>query len=259
MRKKSSFHLLFLLSLLVLSCNKKNKTVVVKPKVKKETQTIAVKKDSIHNLTSIIRPNQKLTLGKMMTDEFEFVSYNDNGDYFLIRVKKNKEEISLIYDWDKTKKYEFNRGDVINIDWKIDSMWVAGDGESLHFEEWAKQAVKVKDGPVSLFKKKYKKPLRFNYLEKYTDDFFDEIYLLVEYYLANSNQELVITNLNDPNLDLEYSIEERAEGGKEYIVIGISNSFEGHSSIIQWLYIEQGEKTTLYEYDLANEQLIEFK
>jgi hypothetical protein len=251
--------MLFITFCFLTSCDKKSKPNDL-PELKSENVqgSETVKKDKINYDTSPIRPNQKLEVGTQMTDRFEFINYNDDGDYFLIFVKKNNEAFSLIYDWDVNEKYKFNRGDIINIDWKMDSMRVSGDGESLHFAEWAKAATKVKNGNVSLFKKKHKKPLKFNYQKEYSDSYLDKIYLLVEYYLANSKQELVKANLNDSNIEIEYSIEERTLDGKEYIVIGIGNNFENHTSIMQWLYIENGEETELYEYDLANEKLIKF-
>lgn len=250
---------LFIAFCFLTSCDKKNKpNDLAELKSENVQGSESVKKDKINYATSPIRPNQKLEVGTQMTDSFEFINYNDDGDYFLIFVKKNNEKFSLIYDWDVSEKYKFNRGDIINIGWKMDSMWVSGDGESLHFAEWAKSATKVKDGNVSLFKRKYKKPLKFNYQKEYSDSYLDKIYLLVEYYLANSKQELVKANLNDPNIDIEYSTEERTLDGKEYIVIGIGNNFENHTSIMQWLYIETGEELELYEYDLANEKLIKF-
>lgn len=245
--------LLLVFTVIFSSCKKEDKNKENEP-VKSENKIV---KDSV--FTSIVRPNEKLKLGKVMTDDFEFINYNDNGDYFYVFLKKGNQEIAMIYDWKVNKKRQFNRGDIIRVDWKIDSMWVSGDGESLHFEEWAKDAHKIKDGKVSLFKKKFKTPLSYHYSEEFSTVFLDEIYTLVEYYLANSKRDLVRVNLEDPNAIIEYSIENRNENGKEYVVIGIKNNSEGLSSIMQWLYIENGERLVLYEYDLGNEKLIEFK
>jgi hypothetical protein len=120
-------------------------------------------------------------------------------------------------------------------------------------------AKKVKDGNVSLFLKKYKKPIKY-YSEKedYTDGFKDYLYTQVEYYLANSKQELVKTAIKNPDADLSYSIEEKEKEGHIFYVLGISNDFEHHTNIIQWIYIDSNNNQ-LYEYDLPNDKLVEFK
>jgi hypothetical protein len=147
---------MFFLCFLFFSCKKKAESNFSTSKVKENKQNVAIPEDiQYNNYTSVIRPKEKLVLGKIMTDEFEFVSYNDGGDYFYIYVKKNNEEFSLIYDWERKGDYEFKRGDIINLDWKIDSIRIAGDGESLQFTERAIKARKMKDGNVSLFKSKY--------------------------------------------------------------------------------------------------------
>jgi hypothetical protein len=110
-----------------------------------------------------------------------------------------------------------------------------------------------------LFLKKYKKPIKY-YTDKedYTTDYKDYLYTQVEYYVANSKNELVKGAIKDPNADLSYSIEEKEKDGRSYTVLGISNDFEHHTNIIQWLYLDN-ENRNLYEYDLPNDKLVEFK
>ena len=91
----------------------------------------------------------------------------------------------------------------------------------------------------------------------YTPSYLNDIYLIVECYIVNSKNEL-IENLIDEREQLEYSIENRTRNGKDYLVLGISHSFEGRTVTIQWLYYNN-ETGELYEYDLSNDALIECK
>ncbi|WP_264537571.1 hypothetical protein [Flavobacterium sp. N1736] len=106
--------------------------------------------------------------------------------------------------------------------------------------------------------KKYPKQIKY-YTDKedYTADFKDYIYEEVEFYLANSKNELVKSAIKDSKANLSYSIEEKDKDGRSYVVLGISNDFEHHTNIIQWLYLDN-ENRKLYEYDLPNDKLIQF-
>ena len=211
--------------------------------------------------SSKLRPNKFVLLNQVYTDTIEFKSYNDNGDYFNLIGNKNGIDLSLIYNWEAQNhnQYDFKYGDLIKVKWKMDSIWIAGDGETLDFSERAIDADKVKNGNVSNFREIYKKPIKYYQLEgsDFTNNSLDKLYLLVEYYLANSKDELVQINLKE-NASLIYSIEQRERKGKEYIVLGISNDFQTHTSIIKWLYYENGENDKLYEYDLVEDKLIPF-
>lgn len=102
--------------------------------------------------TSDIRPNKPILLNKIYTDTIQFSAYNDEGDYYLMFGKKNKKDISLVYNWEwnDTNKYNFKKGDVIKITWKMDSIFIAGDGETLDFSESALDAEKISDLPFRM-------------------------------------------------------------------------------------------------------------
>lgn len=95
------------------------------------------------NFKNNIRPNQKLKLHTVYTDTIRFMNYNDNYDYFFLEAKKNNKDVSLIYNWDITKKYDFKKNDLIKIQWKIDSIFIAGDGETLSFSEYVIDAKRI--------------------------------------------------------------------------------------------------------------------
>ncbi|HIP32961.1 MAG TPA: hypothetical protein EYG86_09380 [Crocinitomicaceae bacterium] len=95
--------------------------------------------------SSDLRPEQAVELGRIYTDTIEFSSYNDDYDYFLLFGEKNGKVVSLIYNWEHydSSSYHFNPGDFLKITWKMDSIYIAGEGETLDFSEKAISAVKI--------------------------------------------------------------------------------------------------------------------
>ena len=111
---------------------------------------------------------------------------------------------------------------------------------------------------MSKFRKEYKKEIKYHYSdESYSKSGLDEVYLSAEYYIANSKNELIKLAIQNKD-QLEYSIESRTENNRLYEVLGIGYTFEHRFNIIQWIYLDF-DKQKIYEYDLANEKLIEFK
>ena len=219
-------------------------------------ETLVLNEDS--TFTSSIHPKEKLQIGTTYTDTFEYIDLNDEGDDVFIDLKKNDTLFPMIDNELYGKLNDWARGDLYQIDWQIDTMRPAGDETQLWVEYFAVKTTKIKDGNVSLFRKKYTKPLKYTVDDSdgYTNFTLDWIYRNVEYFLANSKQELIISLINDPSSDISYSIEEETIKEQQYIKIGISNEIESHTSVLQWIYLN-GIK--LYEYDLANDKLIEFK
>ncbi len=208
---------------------------------------------------SELSEDKKVPVGKIFTDTVTFVERNDDGDYFLFYIRKKNRLVSLVYDDLAEQKLDFLRGDTLAIQWKMDSIWIAGDGDRLDFKERLVGVKKIKDSKVATFRKNYTKPIKYWYGQDtdYTDEFKDYLYRLVEYYIAYSKQPLVLLHLEMPETEFVYSIEEREEKGRHYIVLGLSNDHGTHSNIIQWLYVD-AETHILYEYDLSNDQLIPF-
>lgn len=96
------------------------------------------------NFKNNIRYNKSIKLHTTYTDTIQFIKYNDDYDYFFIEGKKNNKNVSLIYNWDVIDTYDFKENDFIKIKWKMDSMHIAGDGETLSFSEFAIDAEKIK-------------------------------------------------------------------------------------------------------------------
>ncbi|MFG4002291.1 hypothetical protein B0A67_00105 [Flavobacterium aquidurense] len=256
------FYSLALITLLI-SC-KENKEIAAKanPASQKTNSNSddAISQSIPKEFESEIRPNEKLKLQQVYTDVAEYMGFNEGGDYSYVEIKKNNKIISLTSNLMGDERPDYTMGDIYEFKWNIDSVFIAGDGERRDFTEWFISAKKVKDGSVSLFRKKHPKPMKYNWSGEnaYSTEFKDYLYTQVEYYLANSKSELVKADLEDPNINLVYSIEERAFKGRSYIVLGVAKEFENRTSIMQWLYIDN-ETRILYEYDLPNEKLVEFK
>ena len=150
------------------------------------------------------------------------------------------------------------RGDICEIKWEKDTIYIAGDGETPEIDDWLISIKKTQDGNVSKFRKEYKKELKYHYSDKnYSKSGLDEVYLCAEYYIANSKNELIKLAIQNKD-QLEYSIESRTENDRYYEVLGIGYTFEHRFTIIQWIYLDV-ETQKIYEYDLANEKLVEFK
>lgn len=96
--------------------------------------------------TSTIRPNEAILLNKTYKDTIQFSSYNDDGDYKLLFGKKDYQDVILTYkyDWEVDKKYDFLENEFIQITWKMDSIWQAGDSETLDFKETIIDAKRIK-------------------------------------------------------------------------------------------------------------------
>ena len=97
--------------------------------------------------TSTIRPNEAIVLNKIYVDTIQFQSYNDDGDYQLLYGKKDYQEVVLIhnFDWEQEKKYNFLENETLQIKWKMDSIWIAGDGETLDFKETVIEGKRMKN------------------------------------------------------------------------------------------------------------------
>ena len=97
--------------------------------------------------TSTIRPNEAIVLNKIYVDTIQFQSYNDDGDYQLLYGRKDYQEVVLIhnFDWEQEKKYNFLENETLQIKWKMDSIWIAGDGETLDFKELIIEAKRMKN------------------------------------------------------------------------------------------------------------------
>ncbi len=234
---------LYLLILLLFSCIENNK---------KESRKIDLEKANTVSLKKEIEVQEKINI-----DTLSFLDYNDEGDYMLLNAKKGNDIYGFINDKNGDRSYL--KGDLIEIKWKKDTIYIAGDGETPEIAEWIISTKKIIDGNVSIFRKTYKKQLKFNWSKEnnYSPSYLDKLYLLVEDFIVNSKVETIKLSIKNKD-QLEYSIEQQSRNGEEYTVLGISYIFEHRLNTLKWLYYEN-ENQRLYEYDLPNDKLIELK
>lgn len=221
---------------------------------KKETVNTKVSQDTV--AATNIKTDSVPAKQEIHQDIFEFDSYNDDGDYMLLNAIKDKDSDGFIND--KNEDRSLLKGDQIQINWKNDTIYIAGDGDTPEIAKWVVSVKKIKDGKVSEFRKNYKKKLKYHWDgEDYSQDYLNKIYLWAEYYIANSKNPL-IQHAVESKAQIEYSIEEQSKNNRSYIVLGIGHEFEHRFTIMQWIYIDV-ETYKIYEYDLANEKLVEFR
>ncbi|KUJ52730.1 hypothetical protein [Chryseobacterium sp. JAH] len=182
----------FLLLIICWSCTQtETKDQKTRELEKKEFKQNTIKRDSVKN------------------DTVEFTSYNDNFDYSQLNGKKGKENIDFINDNNNDRS--FLRGDLIAIEWKNDSIYIAGDGETPQNAQWIVSAKKIKDGNVSKFRKEYGKEIKYHFSneDQLSGSYLDHLYILAEYYIANSNRDLIKLTIKNKQ-DLAYSVEKRS-------------------------------------------------
>ncbi|WP_375324074.1 hypothetical protein [Flagellimonas sp. GZD32] len=143
-----------LLFLLVAACGQGGKQKEV-PKTKvQKTEMVHEKVDNLETdnkptkLSSALRPDEPVFLNLTYTDTLEFSDYEDDFDYWYLKVRKNGAKVSLIYNWDwrNNQDYNFRQGDLIAVQWKMDSIVNPGDEAIVHIEEVAITAKKIASG-----------------------------------------------------------------------------------------------------------------
>lgn len=153
-----------LLILLLFSCQQvsKNKNipeteVEQTEAIEKQIETLETSQTPIQ-VNSPLRPYETLFLNKTYIDTLEFNDYNDDYDYRYLIGNKNGKEVSLVYNWDwfDNEEYNFIQGDVIEVQWKMDSISMPGDQESVAIAEIALDAKKIvsSKGPFQFLKRK---------------------------------------------------------------------------------------------------------
>ncbi len=228
-----------LLMLLILSCQTgtKEKTSMEVKVQKKEIieNKVSSKKSNPAptQFSSAIRPDESLLLNTSYTDTITFNDYNDDFDYWYLNGQKNETEVSFIYNWDwrNNKKYNFKSGDLIEINWIMDRIGMAGDEEVIDFVERAIDAKKITSSvqPIPFLKR---------------EDRYDE-----------SVQATVSTMLINQAYSENISEPEKAALG--YIAFDIGNECE-------WGYDAEGNERVLWcqivsalnlDYQCSNTQL----
>lgn len=190
-------------------------------------------------------------------DTMEFMAYIDGGDYSWLTAKKENEILKFVNDANEDRS--LLRGDVVDIVWLQDTISIAGDDERAEPADWITTVKKIKNGKAAQFRKDYGKQLTYYSSEEnnYTREYLNEIYQVVEYYLANSGNELIRQMVKHKE-EIQYSIEQKKTEDKEYTVLGIGGKSDYHVTVAQWLYYDS-ENKKIFEYDLPADNLVEFR
>lgn len=193
---------------------------------------------------------------KIKRDTFIFDSYNDDGDYRLLNAYKGNVLYGFIND--KNDQRDLLRGDKCIIEWKKDRIYIAGDGERPEWADWLVSIKKIEDGNISKFRSKYPNKIRFlSTYKDYSNDFLQQIFGAVEYFISNTSDEKILFYKESPN-PYEYSIVPTTMNQREYIEIEIYYEREKSIKYLKSLYLDM-ETLLLYFYDEKRENLIEIK
>lgn len=79
-------------------------------------------------LSNGLLPNYKAEVGKLYMDTVEFVYANYDYDYWFMDVTKGKDTIGFNIE----EVYKFVKDDRLEVKWKLDSVAIPGDGETMH-------------------------------------------------------------------------------------------------------------------------------
>lgn len=74
---------------------------------------------------SIASPNKSLDLEEVYTDTVKYIAVDNDYDYWLLFAERGQDTLSLIY----TEDYQFLKGDLLEITWKLGNFENAGDLE----------------------------------------------------------------------------------------------------------------------------------
>ena len=92
------------------------------------------------NKSSDLRRDQVLEIGKIYKDTVVFLENITDYDYFFFLVSKEKDTVGIIY---YDEEIPFRKGDTIALQWKMDTVYIAGEGDILSFEEWYVSGKKI--------------------------------------------------------------------------------------------------------------------
>ncbi|MCF6132222.1 hypothetical protein [Flavobacterium wongokense] len=198
-----------------------------------------------------------LKKGEITTGIFEFVEYEDGGDDNLLYAKKGNTDYDFLAG--NVDCGDILRGDTCEIQWKRDTVRLAGDDDYPQLKNVLVSIKKIQNGNLSKFIKAYNRDLKYHWgddQDAYSEDFFNKLYTVAQYYIANSNNQSIKARVKNKE-EIEYSIEEQTRDNRVYEVLGIGYTFENHFTLMQWVYFDV-ENHKIYEYDLPNDKLVKF-
>ena len=79
---------------------------------------------------SLFLSSNEMPKSEMHTDTFEYIDYNVDYDYAYFILKRNEKEEYLYDGFFEEVIPDLSNGDLIEVQWQLDSIWVADDNES---------------------------------------------------------------------------------------------------------------------------------
>ena len=186
-------------------------------------------------VTNIEQDEKEILVGKIRIDTFEILDYFDDLEYFdhfdllgepFFIVKKDNQIIQLFDDRPIGETRTFNRGDVVEIQWKNKL-----DISALFETEWAVNVKKIEDGKLSVFRKT-NKPRSYIFMENDRPKWYQTMLINdVEYFLANTTDKNMLQYLNDGKGDIQIYISEYWKKEAEYpIVAARIDNYDGNKN-----------------------------
>lgn len=191
MKNSIKLYVLFVLVSLVQSCKEQPQKTTKKEIEKSSIIEKSIEEGTITSPTefkSKLMAYENLKLNTVYTDTVNYVKFDDNFDYWLFFVKKQKDTIGLIYNKEELPK--FVKGEEIEIQWKMDSLRPAGDPEFLDFKEFCLSAKRLK--PLLLANKKVKFLWREDKYDEELKTDINSIVLNQEYIATISDSEKAV-------------------------------------------------------------------
>jgi len=155
--QKINLHYILFLTAILFSCNS-----VVEQSAKKESIQVTnqqkttlsfsqnnkkeIKKDTTfyHDL----RSDQPLHLEKVYKDTFEAAGEWEKLDTYTFFFLKDDAYFEFLYLEDRDH-YNFSRGDIVEVRWKIDTVYLAGEDDAVGYETWVVDVKKLSSLVVS--------------------------------------------------------------------------------------------------------------
>ncbi|UZD22935.1 hypothetical protein PBT90_05820 [Algoriphagus halophytocola] len=144
-------YLIILLIIFTSACQQRGQKKPAPEAKAIERELIKEKPDTLENqqaqnqFDSTSRKEDSVSYSKIFTDTLKFIDYQDDFDYRYLIGQKKGENLFFVYNWEWTvnEEYNFRPGDLIVIQWKKDSIRMAGDEEVVKVVERVLEAKKI--------------------------------------------------------------------------------------------------------------------
>lgn len=194
-------------------------------------------------------------IGLVYWDTLEFVEYHHLGALATIELKKGNTTKALVVEDPESFPADFKRGDILSIEWKMDSLWLEDDGLQGQLRAFLISAKKIREGMASAFESQEGGEIKaeFNAHYNFSPEMVNNMRGIVEEYLASSQDAAILELRADPTNQFSFQIEEGEHGDNFYTVLGIKSSKS--ETPFRWLFVDT-ESNTVLEKDTFTGELV---